>query len=345
MQFYLGLVLLSFAITFILMVPFIGLLYRLKFQRGKEVDEIRKGASQNFYKIREMHSVKAGVPTGGGILVTMMTTVLFAFASAYMAGQKNLFSGHPLWGELMVIFFTFVGFGVLGLYDDLIKIFGFAKSGFFGLRMRHKLILQWILALISGAIIYFGLGIDIINIPLFGGFLHLEWMMLPVAAFLIVGFANAFDITDGLDGLSGGLLMICLLAFWVISFAELDKMLSVFIAVWLGSLIAYLYFNIYPARIMLGNVGGLAFGATLAVVGILSGKTVALFIIGGVFIAEGLSSLLQLFSKKFMKRRIFPIAPFHHWLQLLGWEEPKIVSRAWLTGIALAVFGVWLAML
>ncbi len=96
---------------------------------------------------------------------------------------------------------------------------------------------------------------------------------------------------------------------------------------------------------MLGNMGGLAFGGTLAMVGLLSGKIVALVIIGGIFLAEGMSSLLQILSKRFMKHRLFPIAPFHHWLQLMGWEEPKIVARAWLAGIVLAIFGVWLAYL
>jgi phospho-N-acetylmuramoyl-pentapeptide-transferase len=344
MHFYLGLLIFSFAVSFALIIPFIGLLYRMKFLRGKETEEKRKEATANFYKIRQMHEYKAGIPTGGGILVVLVVTLLFAIAALYQAVNHNLFSGHPLWGELAVIFFSFVGFGLLGLYDDLIKIFGFAKTGFFGLRMRYKFIIQWILGFIAAAIIYWGLGVDIVNIPYFG-YLDLGWWMVPLAAFLIVGFANAFDFTDGLDGLACGLLMICLLAFWVIALADLDHVMSLFIVIWTGSLLAYLYFNIYPARIMLGNVGGLSFGATLAVVGLLSGKIVALLVIGGVFMAEGISSLLQLFSKRFMKKRFFPIAPFHHWLQLIGWEEPKIVARAWLTGVALAIFGVWLAML
>ncbi len=344
MHFYLGLLILSCALTLGLMVPFIGVLYKLKFIRKKETDEVRKNATANFYKIRDLHAVKAGVPTGGGILVVAVVVVVFAMATIYLALHKNLFSGLPMLGELGVLFFTFLGFGILGLYDDIIKIFGFEKTGFFGLRMRHKFILQWLLGIGAAVIIYFFLKVDIVFVPFFGT-LRLSFLMLPLAATLVVGFANSFDFTDGLDGLSCGLLMICLIAFWVISLHDLDNILSVFIAVWIGSLMAYLYFNIFPARIMLGNVGGLAFGATLAVVGLLSGKTVALLVIGGVFLAEGASSALQIFSKKFMKRRIFPIAPLHHWLQLIGWEEPKIVARAWLVGICLAIFGVWLAML
>ena len=110
-------------------------------------------------------------------------------------------------------------------------------------------------------------------------------------------------------------------------------------------MIAFLYFNVYPARIWLGDVGSLAFGATFAVVGLLLGKVMALIIIGGIFIAEILSSLLQLLSKRFRRRKIFPVSPFHLWLQLKGWEEPKIVTRAILASIMLALFGIWIAVL
>lgn len=340
----LGLLILSFILTMCLMVPFIGLLYRLKFTRKEETQEVRKNATAAFYQIREMHSGKAGVPTGGGILLGIVVSVLFLVIFANRWGDTGFISSHPIVGEVAVIFITFAGFGLLGFYDDLIKILGFAKSGFFGLRMRHKLVMQWGLAIVSAAILAWELKIDFVFVP-FWGIVDLGWLYLPIAAFLIVAFANAFDITDGLDGLSCGLLMICLLGFWVISVANIDDVISLFIALWSGSLLAFLYFNIYPARIMLGNMGGMAFGATLAVIGLLTGKIVALFIIGGIFLMEGGSSLLQLYSKKFMKKRVFPIAPIHHWLQLRGWEEPKIVARAWLAGLVAAILGVWLAFL
>jgi phospho-N-acetylmuramoyl-pentapeptide-transferase len=342
---YLGLSLFAFALSMGLMVPFIGLLYKLKFTRKSEMREVRKGASVAFHKIREMHAWKEGVPTGGGILVAAVVMVLFALAIVILKPEKGVMSGFPLGGELIVIFVTFLGFGLLGFYDDLVKIFGYAKSGFFGLRMRHKFIIQWIIALVVALLMYLGLGIDIVNIPFLDFYFKLGWMYVPLAAFLIVGFANAFDFTDGLDGLSCGLLFIFLVAFLVISLTSLDHVLGLFISLWIGALIAFLYFNIYPARIMLGNTGGLAFGATIAVIGLLTGKIVAMLVIGGIFVAEGLSSLIQLMGKKFLKKRIFPIAPLHHWLQLAGWEEPKIVARAWMAGLGLAIFGVWLAVL
>lgn len=139
--------------------------------------------------------------------------------------------------------------------------------------------------------------------------------------------------------------MIALFAFWYLSSSILDTPLSIFIALWLGSLIAFLYFNVYPARIFLGDVGSLAFGATLAVVGLLLGKIIALMIIGGIFMLELISSFIQLSSKQFLNRKFFPVAPLHLWLQHLGWEEPKIVMRAWLASIMMSVFGLWLAVL
>ena len=208
--------------------------------------------------------------------------------------------------------------------------------------MRHKFLIQWVLAFIISFLMYFNLRIDIINIP-FWGVLKIGPLFIPLAAFIIVSFANAFNITDGLDGLASGLLLISLFAFWLLSHSILDTPLSVFIALWIGALLAFLYFNVYPARIFLGDVGALSFGATLAVVGLLVGKAVALVIIGGLFVVEVLSSLIQILSKKFLKRKAFTVAPLHLWLQNQGWEEPKIVMRAWLAGIILAVLGLWLA--
>lgn len=339
---YLGLLLFSFLLTSILVVPFIDLLYKLKFQRQKQIT--RDFLNKITPIFDKFHQHKAGTPVGGGLLVIISVSLLFALIFPALKISNIFISrNYDLGKEIFIIFFTFISFGVLGLYDDILKFFGFKKSGFFGLRMRHKLILQFILATTISLLIYFGLGINFIYLPFLGA-IHLNFFYIPIAIITIVGFANFFNITDGLDGLSSGLLMIALFAFWFLANTSLDTPISVFLALWIGALIAFLYFNIYPARIWLGDVGALSFGATFAVIALLLGKFVPFLIVGSPFIIEGLSSAIQIISKKYFKRKLFPAAPIHLTLQHLGWEEPKIVIRAWLAAIILAVFGIWLGL-
>jgi phospho-N-acetylmuramoyl-pentapeptide-transferase len=337
---YLGLLLFSFLTTSILVVPFINLLYKLKFQRQKQ--KTLDFQNQHTPIFDKFHSQKSGTPVGGGLLVIASITVLFLSLFPLLK-FSNIFisSNYRIDREIIVIFFTFIGFALLGLYDDVLKFFGFSKTGFFGLRMIHKLLLQIVLALFISAFAVFQLGINFVYIPFFG-VLNLGWFSIPLYTSVIVAFANFFNISDGLDGLSCGLLMIALFAFWFLSNHSLDTPISLFLALWLGSLIAFLYFNIYPARVWLGDVGSLSFGATIAVIAILLGKLVPLFVVGLPFIVEGLSSAIQIFSKIYLKRKVFPAAPIHLTLQKYGWEEPKIVFRAWLAGIILAVVALWL---
>lgn len=138
--------------------------------------------------------------------------------------------------------------------------------------------------------------------------------------------------------------MISLFAFWILAGSSLDTPISLFISLWIGALVAFLYFNIYPARIWLGDVGSLSFGATFAVIALLLGRVVPLIIVGAPFIIEGLSSAIQMVSKIYFKKKVFPAAPIHLTLQKIGWEEPKIVFRAWLATIILAIFGLWLGL-
>jgi len=343
MVFLLGLLIFSFIITAVLLFPFINLLYKFRFQRGRQKTRDIFGRLTPIFD--RLHGWKTGTPVGGGLLVIVVVSLFFALILTLMK-FFDIEPSHvyPIKEEINILFFTFLSFGLLGLYDDIMKFFGFEKSGFFGLRIRHKFTIQWILAFIVALLLFFNLKIDIFYIPFFGVF-KLGWLYVPLSAFIIVSFVNAVNITDGLDGLACGLLMICLFAFWFLSASILDTPLSLFLALWLGSLIAFLYFNVYPARIYLGDVGALSFGATLAVIGLLLGKIIALVVIGGLFIVEVGSSLLQLLFKKFFGRKLFPVAPFHLWLQEQGWEEPKIVMRAWLAGLMLAIFGLFLAMI
>lgn len=339
----LGLIIFSFLINSVIIVPFIDLLYKLKFTRRKEAPE--KGEVPLFDRL---HDIKAGTPVGGGILIIVMVSLLFALLFP-LAQRLGVFihTAYNLRSELLVIFFTFISFGVLGLFDDLIKTFGKPTKGilgyWFGIRRWHKFLLQWILAFITGYMIYGYLGISIIHIPLLGYVYNLGVWYVPFAAFVIVAFTNAFNITDGLDGLAGGLLLICLGAFGIIAAGNVDTPLALFIGLWLGALVAFLYFNIYPARIIMGDAGALSFGASLAVIGLLTGSIIALVVIGGIFVVEIASSAIQILGWKIFKKAIFPLAPVHHSFLAIGWKEPKIVMRAWLLGLMLAIFGLWLA--
>jgi len=344
MQLLLAVLIISFLTISLLLVPFINSLYRIKFQRQKQV-------TRDIFEVKtpifdRLHSWKMGTPVGGGALVIFVVTLLFlsllplrSFLGAQIA------SVYPFGKEIFILFFTFLSFGLLGLYDDLRKTFKFVKKDIWGLRFRHKFLIQWILALFVGCFLYFpwGLNIHIVNIRFLDVF-DVGIFFIPFAAFVIVAFANAVNITDGLDGLASGLLLICFFAFLPIAQQFLDTTLSVFIGLWIGAMLGFLYFNIYPARIWLGDVGALSFGATLALIGLMLGKTLGLTVIGGIFVVEVTSSLLQLLSKRLRKRKLFEVAPLHLYFQNKGWEEPKIVMRFWLAGVLAAIVGLLLAL-
>ncbi len=329
-----GFSLLSLFITGILLVPFIDFLYKMKLQRQNQLTrDIFNKRTKLFDKLSQW---KVGTPIGGGILIIFVVTILTLWA-------YGLFQVEVKFWELFVLLFTFVGFGALGFYDDLRKIFN-SQSGFFGLKPIHKFSIQCVLALVIGSTMYFKLGYSFVYVHWFGQ-ITLGVLYILFAAFVIVAFTNAFNIADGLDGLSSGLLIICLIAFLAISGSILDSFLSLFIATLLGSVAAFLYFNIYKARLWLGDVGSLSLGAVLAVIGLLTGKPLPVALIGGVFVIEVGSSLIQILSRKFLGRKIFSIAPIHLYFLKKGWEEPKIVMRAWLLGMTFALLGLYIAFL
>jgi len=344
MAFFLFTTLVAFLINFFLFVPFINLLYRTKMQRRVQTT---KDAFNNTTPIFDrLHNHKQGTPIGGGILIIVTTILLYAlFLILAFVLKKPMHANYPAFGsEVKIILFTFIGFALLGIYDDLSKMFNWEHTHFFGLRLRHKLIFEIILAVVASYWLFTELKIDILHIPFLGVF-ELGWWYVPFATFVIVAFSNAVNITDGLDGLSSGVLMIALGAYWVIARSIIDMPTALFVGVWLGALVAFLYFNVYPARIMLGDSGALSFGATFAVVGLVLGKAFALVIIGGVFVLEITTSLLQLLSKKFRGKKLFKVAPFHLLLQERGWEEPKIVMRLWLLAILFVLCGLMIAFL
>ena len=343
MHLLIGVVLFSWLVHGILFIPFIQLLYHFRLQRLKQVT--RDMFNKRTPLFDKFHGHKAGTPVGGGLLIIALTTILLPAVLLLMYYfWIPITSVYPMAAEVKILLFTFISFGLLGLLDDARKTFAWVKNDFFGLRLRHKLILEIVLAGIVGFWIVHDLHISIFHVPILGVF-HLGWWYVPFAIFIIIAFANAFNITDGLDGLSAGVLVIALFAFWFLSASILDTVLSIFIALWIGGVLAFLYFNVLPSRIFLGDVGALSFGATFAVVGLILGKTPALVVIGGIFVLEVTSSLIQLVSKSLTGKKVFAAAPLHLWLQVKGWAESKIVMRFWILGIVLALLGLWLALL
>lgn len=342
MAFLLGILLFSWLVSSFLYIPFIQLLYTLRFQRMHQVT--RDAFNKRTPIFDKFHSFKAGTPVGGGILIILLTTFLFPIMLLLMKYfWVPITSVYPMMSEIKILLFTFLSFGLLGFLDDAKKTF-VMKSDYFGLRLRHKLILEIFISFVISFWLFTELKIDIFYVPLFG-VIQMGWWFIPFSMFVIISFSNAFNITDGLDGLASGVLLIALGAFWIVSASILDTPLSVFIALWLGSILAFLYFNVFPARIFLGDTGALSFGATLAVVALILGKAPALVIIGWVYVVEVTSSLIQLLYKKFTKKKLFAAAPFHLFLQYHGWQEPKIVMRFWILSIVCAIFGLWLALL
>lgn len=330
----LGLVLISFIVTSICMVPFIDLLFWLK--RRFEKVEVEKKASPNLPIHNQLMKNDELTPSGGGILLlTVLGVISLIYAYASGIGDKTI---------LGILLFTLFSFGLLGLADDIRWIMTKRKGKLLGLGSKVMLAIQILFSLIIAFMLYNLVGLNNIYISGIGNFV-IGALYIPFAAFVIVSFANAYNISDGLDGLSTGLLTICLFAFLALASTTLNLTLAAFIGIWIGTLFAYLYFNVWPARIFLGDAGAFAFGAMLAVVGLLTGKVFALAIIGGVYIIIITSSLLQILSKRYLKRKLFPVAPIHMYFKYIGWEEPKIVMRFWLAGGIFAIFGLWLALL
>ncbi len=330
----LGLVLLSFVITSIVMVPFIDLLFYLKRRFEKKEQDTPKKSETPIHD--QLMKSDEAIPSGGGILLIVILVVLSIVYGFFNRSVNKI--------SLIILVVTLLSFGSLGLVDDIKLILTRRKGKFLGLGRRKMLVIQLILAFAVSAMLYFLVGLNNIYISGLGNFVIHLWY-IPIAAIIIVSFANAYNISDGLDGLASGLLLICLFAFLALSTHVLDFSLASFIGIWIGLLFAYLYFNVWPARIFLGDAGAFGFGATLAVVGLLTGKILALAIIGGMFIIIIFSSLAQILSKKFLKRKILPVAPLHMYFKYIGWEEPKIVTRFWLAQGLFAILGIWIALL
>ena len=325
---------LSFLVA-LAITPFLSsLLY--KYKLGKNIRN--DGSTPLFSK---MHAAKAGTPTMGGILVwgtTVFLGVVFWILDRGFSFEWAHYLNFLTRKETLLPLGAFIGASLVGLADDWLEIkkLGANQQGF---RFRFKVFLYAIVAAIGAWWFYFKLGFDSVNIPFVGNF-HLGWLFIPFFILVVIGTSFSVNETDGLDGLAGGTLMIAFLAYGLIAYFQGRDNLAAFIGVICGSLLAFLWFNVNPARFFMGDTGSMGLGVLLAIVAFLTNSIVLLILIGFIFLVEGLSPLVQMFSKKFFKKKVFLSSPLHHHLEALGWSEPKIVMRFWIIAAVTGLVGI-----
>lgn len=339
----LGILLFSFAVTLVIAIPFINLLYQLKFQRQREAQRDIFGHFTSI--VNRLHGWKVGTPNAGGVLIIIVSVILSAIFYKLVPGYEIRTKAFGLNWSSVILYLTLVGFGFLGFYDDVRKFYGFKLAGAWGLRLRYKFLLQWALAFIIGWLLYSKLGLSSVHVPVINGDLSLGFWFVPFAALVIVSATNAVNITDGLDGLATGIMIITLTAFWFLAAQAKFHDVDLFIAVMSGSLLAFLYFNIYPARVWLGDTGALSLGAMIAVISLMINASLVLPFVGFVFVVEAASSIIQIFTKGAFGKRVFQAAPLHHHFEARGWDETKVTMRFWLAGAIFAFVGLFIALL
>ncbi len=282
--------------------------------------------------VGESHRKKEGTPTMGGIIFIIPTilAILFLVIDGRIQMTYNL----------LIIMIVFVLYAFIGFLDDFLSL---KKGKNEGLTVSQKFIAQIIVAIIFFAIYMKYNGNTNFTVTTLGIDVDLGFGYGILILFLLVGFSNAVNLTDGLDGLAGGLSAIAFIAFALISLFIGKEDVGIFCFVLTGALAGFLMFNAYPARVFMGDTGSLALGAVLATVAILTRREITLFVIGLVFVLETLSVMIQVFWYKKTKKRIFLMTPIHHHFEKSGYEEPDIVKGFWLAGIILAVLGIFFA--
>lgn len=319
----------SFVLSMLLTPVYTHFAFKLKLWK-----QIRETATTGekapiFHKLHAAKH-KRNIPTMAGIIMIMaVSTVTLAFN--WSRSQTYL----PLFG--------FLGAGMVGLLDDIINIRGSGK-GVAGLRSKMKFTLILLVALLGAAYFFFRLGYSQIHVPAVGNF-EIGWLYIPLFILVVVSTANAVNITDGLDGLSGGLLSMAFAAFAAIAFIQGNVGIAGFCMAIVGTLLAYTWFNIFPARFMMGDSGSFALGTALGIIAMLTNSVLVLPIIGAVFVLEGGSSALQILSKKLFHRKIFLSAPIHHHFEAIGWPETKVTMRFWVIGAVFAGLGLVIGLL
>jgi phospho-N-acetylmuramoyl-pentapeptide-transferase len=307
--------LLAFALIVILMPPYIRLLQAIGF--GKRIRQ--EGP--------ESHFVKEGTPTMGGLLIVVVVLGIYFFLQ-----QPDAATFAPL--------AALAGVGVLGAFDDYLN----ARTGE-GIKARQKLIWLTVVAFVAAWQIQQTYAIDEIAVPFYGPVPIEPWLYVLFGAFAIIAAANGVNLTDGLDGLSGGTVAIAFVAYMLIALLNdpAQPNLALLCSLIIGALLGFLWFNVHPAQIFIGDSGALSLGATLAVTALITGQILVLPLIGIIFVLETGSVILQVvYFRLTGGKRLFRMSPIHHHFELGGWDEEKITIRFWIVGILAALLGVTL---
>lgn len=308
----------AFVLSIILGPIFIPILRRLKFGQ-----QIRTEGP-------EAHLKKAGTPTMGGtiILLSLLLAVLFF---SRLSGEIDY--------KFYVMLVATMGFGLIGFLDDYIAIV-FKRS--LGLTAKQKLFGQLLISVVMCVILAMNGHSTDVAIPLFNVSIPLGWFYYPFIVLLMMGMSNAVNFTDGLDGLLSGTSAIAFGAFTVLAMLYTQPEVSIFSAAMIGAVLGFLVFNAHPARVFMGDTGSLAIGGAITSVAVLLKEELLLLIIGGVFVIEILSVIIQVISFKTTGKRVFKMSPLHHHFELSGWSEWKVVIVFWLAGLVLAMFGLFI---
>ena len=318
----------AFLLAMMLTPMYTFVAYRYKFWKKQRSTSTTGEKLEVFTKLHA-NKFKRNIPTMAGMIGVVSIFVVTFFFNLNRA---------ETWLPLAAL----VGGGAVGLLDDVINIRGSGK-GVAGLRSSLKFAMITVLSLALGWFFYVKLGYNSVHIPFLGD-VALGWLIVPLFMVAVVSTSNAVNISDGLDGLAGGLLAISFGAFGVIALLQNHLLLSGFCFTAVGALLSYLWFNIYPARFFMGDVGSFAFGTSLGVVAMLTNTLFLLPIIGIIFVIEAGSSLIQILSKRLFHRKVFLSAPVHHHLEATGWPETKVTMRFWVIGCVAAFTGVLLAL-
>ena len=297
-------------------------------------------AGQNINIYVEAHRNKAGTPTMGGLIFIIPT---FAITLFLLLTGKIEYSVN-----LVIVLFVFLSYGLIGFLDDFISL---RRKTNKGLTQFQKILLQLIVALVFYVLFrQYTAGDSYLRISALGIDWNLGWFYGVFILFLLVGSSNAVNLTDGLDGLAGGLSAIAFLAFGLIAMGswwiEGNSDMGIFCFILMGSIMGFLVYNSNPAKVFMGDTGSLTLGATMATIAILTSHELSIAVIGGVFVIETLTVIIQISSVVLLKRRVFLMTPIHHHFERLGWRENDIVKLFWIVGFILSlcalIYGVWL---